>query len=105
MLRTPLARRPLLALTALGTLLVLTVGGLGVGSAQAATPGSTPTATATSTVQPGDRPDSNEGSGFPWVKVILGVAALGLVTVAIVGARTRRSLDRGSDDPHSSTGL
>jgi hypothetical protein len=94
MLRTPLVRRPLLALAALGTLLVLTVGGLG-GSAHAATPGTSPTAT--STVQPGDRPDSSEGSGFPWVKVILGVAVVGLVTVAIVGARTRRSLDRTDD--------
>ena len=97
MLRTPLARRPLVALVALGTLLVLAVGGLGANSAQAATPGGGPTAT--STVQPGDRPDSNEGSGFPWVKVILGVAALGLVTVAVVGARTRRSLERRGDDP------
>ncbi|MGC5165802.1 hypothetical protein [Luteimicrobium sp. DT211] len=102
MLRARLDRRPLLALAALGTLLVLALGGLGAGAAQAATP--SPGPTVTSTVQPGDRPDSGEGSGFPWVKVILGVAALGLVSVAIVGARTRRSLDRGSDDPHSSTG-
>jgi len=103
MLRTPLVRRPLLALAALGTLLVLTVGGLGAGGAQAATPGTAPTAT--STVQPGDRPGSSEGSGFPWVKVVLGVAVVGLITVAVVGARTRRSLDRRRDDPQAPTGL
>jgi len=96
MLRTPLARRPLVALTALGTLLVLTVGGLGTSTAWAEPTGTAPTAT--STVQPGDRPDSTEGSSFPWVKVILGVAVVGLVTVAIVGARTRRALDRPDGD-------
>jgi hypothetical protein len=96
MLRTSLARRPLHTLAALGTLLVLTVGGLGASTAQATPTDTAPTAT--STVQPGDRPDSTEGSGFPWVKVVLGVAAVGLVTVAIVGARTRRALDRPDGD-------
>jgi hypothetical protein len=103
MLRTPPARRPLRTLAALGTLLVLTVGGLGASTAQAAPTGTAPTAT--STVQPGDRPDSTEGSDFPWVKVILGVAVVGLITVGIVGARTRRSLDRRRDDPQAPTGL
>jgi len=100
--RTPPVRRLSRALAVWGTVLVLTLGTAAV--SQAAPPGRTesgPTATApaaTSSVQPGDRPDSTEGSGFPWVKVILGVAALGLVTVAVVGARTRRSLDRPDDD-------
>ncbi|GMA24320.1 hypothetical protein GCM10025864_20790 [Luteimicrobium album] len=96
MLRTPLARRPLHTLATLATLLVLTtVGGLGASTAQAAP--NDPAPTGTSTVQPGDRPDSNEGSSFPWVRLVIIVAAAGLVTVAVVGARTRRSLDRPDD--------
>ncbi|GAA4846331.1 hypothetical protein GCM10023221_26060 [Luteimicrobium xylanilyticum] len=96
MLRTRSARRPLLALAALGTLLVLTLGGLGATAAQADPTGTAPTAT--STVQPGDRPDSQEGSSFPWVRLVIIVAAAGLVTVAVIGARTRRAMNRPDGD-------
>ena len=96
MLRTRPARRPLLALAALGTLLVLTLGGLGATAAQADPTGTAPTAT--STVQPGDRPDSQEGSSFPWVRLVIIVAAAGLVTVAVIGARTRRAMNRPDSD-------
>lgn len=96
MLRTRPARRPLLALAALGTLLVLTLGGLGATAAQADPTGRAPTAT--STVQPGDRPDSQEGSSFPWVRLVIIVAAAGLVTVAVIGARTRRAMNRPDGD-------